>query len=161
MSRVRLLNHARDLILSNSEEAKAASKKAYDIKTSRKLYSPWRGIYTIIEKTNVLIYKLRKKGGRMKIAHINRIKYYDPENSQSDKDTKISHEDDLDAEIQPTPSGRTTRSTTNTLPPPINRYTATVGKDHNTAVANTRQYPIDPSSLWVSNNTPKNNAFKL
>ena len=92
MAKVRLLNHARNLISSNSEEAKAASKKAYDIKTktrkflpgdsillhhpnppkgtSRKLYSPWRGIYTVIEKTNDIVYKLRKKGGRVKIAYI-------------------------------------------------------------------------------------------
>ena len=55
---------------------------------SRKLYTPWRGIYTIVEKRNDLIYKLRKKGGRIKTAPINRIKYYDPENSDSDKDTR-------------------------------------------------------------------------
>ena len=130
VSRVRLLQHARKLISENSDEAKAASKKAYDIKTkarkfapgddlllhypdplkgsSRKLYSPWRGIYTIIEKTNDLIYKLRKKGGRIKTAHINRIKYYDPENSDSDKDTSIRNEEDEESEAQPT--GPTTRS---------------------------------------------------
>ena len=179
MSRVRLLNHARELISSNSEEAKAASKKAYNIKTkawkfkpgdsvllhypdpprgtSRKLYSPWQGIYTIVEKTNDLIYKLRKKGGRMKIAHINRIKYHDPENSQSDKDTHVSHEDDLDAEILPPPTGRTTCSTTNTLPPPIDRYTSAIENSH-MAVADTRQNPVNPPSLWGSNNTPENNA---
>ena len=114
-------------------------------------------MYTIIEKTNDLIYKLKKKGGRIKIAHINRIKYYDPENSQSDKDTLISHEDDLDTEIQTPPTGRTTRSTTNTLPPPIDRYTSAGKKNNNMAVAITRQNPVNPS-LWGCNNTPENNA---
>ena len=93
-SRVLFLQHARKLISDNSDEAKAASKRAYDIKTkarrfapgedvllhfpdppkgiSRKLYIPWRGIYTIIEKTNGLTYKLRKKGSRIKTTHINR-----------------------------------------------------------------------------------------
>ena len=86
--------------------------------TSRKLYTPWRGIYTIVEKTSDLIYKLRKKGGRIKSAHINRIKYYDPENSDSDKDTRISNEEDEEPETQPTqPTGPTTRSRDNTLPP--------------------------------------------
>ena len=73
-SRVQLLQHARQLISANSDEAKAASKRTYDIKTkarkfapgddvllhfpdppkgtSKKLYTPWRGIYTIIEKTS-------------------------------------------------------------------------------------------------------------
>ena len=180
MSRVRLLNRARELISSNSEEAKAASKRAYDIKTkeqqykpgdsvllyypdpskgaSRKPYSPWRGVYTIIEKDNHLIYKLKKKGGRMKIAHINRIKYYDPENSQSDEDTHISHEDDLDAEIQTLPSGRTTRSTTNTLPPPIDRYTSANISDHNMAVAIDRQTPPNTSTLQGDTNANRSDA---
>ena len=158
ISKVRLLNHARELILSNSDEAKAASKKAYDIKTktqrfepgekvllhypnppkgtSRKLYSPWRGIYTVIRRDNDLIYQLRKKGGRLKIAHINRIKYYDPENSKSDKDTHISYEDDEEAETTKLPSVRTTRSNTNNLPPPINRYTSA---NKNLAIAENRQ----------------------
>jgi hypothetical protein len=149
-SRILLLQHARKLISENSDEAKAASKLAYDIKkkarkfapgddvllhfpdppkgTSRKLYTPWRGIYTIVEKTSDLIYKLRKKGGRIKTAHINRIKYYDPENSDSDKDTRISNEEDEESEAQPT--GPTTRSRDNTLPPPINRFAA---------IANTQQ----------------------
>ena len=139
-SRMLLLQHARKLISENSDEAKAASKRAYDIKTkarkfapgddvllhfpdppkgtSRKLCTPWRGIYTIVEKTSDLIYKLRKKGGRIKSAHINRIKYYDPENSDSDKDTRISNEEDEEPETQPTqPTGPTTRSRDNTLPP--------------------------------------------
>merc|ERR1712008_483019 len=40
ISKVRLLNHARELILSNSDEAKAASKKAYDIKTKTQRFEP-------------------------------------------------------------------------------------------------------------------------
>ena len=40
ISRVRLLQHARNLISANSEEAKAASKKAYDIKTKARKFAP-------------------------------------------------------------------------------------------------------------------------
>ena len=79
---------------------------------------------------------MRKKGGRLKIAHINRIKYYDPENSKSDKDTHISYEDDEEAETTKLPSVRTTRSNTNNLPPPINRYTSA---NKNLAIAENRQ----------------------
>ena len=125
--------------------------------TSRKLYSPWRGIYTVMGKDNDLIYKLRKKGGRMKIAHINRIKYYDPENSKSDKDTHISYEDDVDTEIQKLPSVRTTRTTTNNLPPPIDRYTSANRHNQNPAVAITRQKPHNPI-LWKSNDNNANFA---
>ena len=39
VSRVRLLQHARKLISQNSEEAKAASKKAYDIKTKARKFA--------------------------------------------------------------------------------------------------------------------------
>ena len=124
--------------------------------TSRKLYTPWRGIYTIIEKTSDVVYKLRKKGGRVKTANINRIKYYDPENSESDKDTHISNEEDEEPEIQPTQqTGPTTRSRDNTLPPAINRFTATVNRDEAARVA--RQPPMDLTLLWGSNNTPSNN----
>ena len=178
VSRVQLLQHTRTLISGNSDEAKAASKKAYDIKTkahkftpgddvllhypdppkdaSRKLYTPWQGIYTIIEKTNDLIYKLRKKGGRIKTAHINRIKYYDPENSDSDKDTHISNEDDEEVETQP--KGPTTCSRDNTLPPPINRFTALANPRQDEVTETARQPPTDLPSLWGSNNTQSNNA---
>ena len=94
----------------------------------------------------------------MKIAHINRIKYYDPENSQSDEDTHISHEDDLDAEIQTLPSGRTTRSTTNTLPPPIDKYTSANISDHNMAVAIDRQTPPNTSTLQGDTNANRSDA---
>jgi hypothetical protein len=168
------------LISENSDEAKAASKRAYDIKTrarkfspgddvllhfpdpprgtSKKLYTSWKGIYTIVEKTNDIIYKLRKKGGRIKTAHINRIKYYDPENSDSDKDTKISNEEDEDEEPETQTQGPTTRSRDRTLPPPINRYTALTSTQQNNASHIARQPPIDLPSLWGSNNTQSNNA---
>ena len=127
--------------------------------TSRKLYTPWRGIYTIVEKTSDLIYKLRKKGGRIKSAHINRIKYYDPENSDSDKDTRISNEEDEEPETQPTqPTGPTTRSRDNTLPPPINRFTAIVNTQQDEVTQIARQPPMDLTSLWGSDNTQSNNA---
>ena len=177
-SRILLLQHAHKLISENSDEAKAASKRAYDIKTkarkfapgddvllhfpdppkgtSRKLYTPWRGIYTIVEKTSDLIYKLRKKGGRIKTAHINRIKYYDPENSDSDKDTRISNEEDEESEKQPT--GPTTRSRDNTLPPPINRFAAIANTQQDEVTEIARQPPMDLPSLWGSNNTQSNNA---
>ena len=177
-SRILLLQHARKLISENSDEAKAASKRAYDIKTkarkfapgddvllhfpdppkgtSRKLYTPWRGIYTIVEKTSDLIYKLRKKGGRIKTAHINRIKYYDPENSDSDKDTRISNEEDEESEAQPT--GPTTRSRDNTLPPPINSFAAIANTQQDEVTGIARQPPMDLPSLWGSNNTQSNNA---
>ena len=180
-SRVLLLQHARKLISENSDEAKAASKRAYDIKTkarkftpgddvllhfpdppegtSRKLYMPWRGIYTIIEKTSDTNYKLRRKGGRVKTAHINRIKYYDPENSDSDKDTLISNEEDEDPKTQTTQNtGPTTRSRDNTLPPPINRFTAMVNAQQDEVTQIARQPPMDLTSLWGSNNTQSNNA---
>ena len=187
MSRVRLLNCARELISSNSEEAKAASKRAYDTKTKEKRYKPgdsvllhypkplkgnntkphlpWRGIYTIIEKDTDHIYKLKKKGGRTKIAHINQMRYYDLENSQSDKDTQISHKDDLDVEIQTLPMGRTTRSSTNTLPPPIDRYSSANIHGHNTAITNNRQSPPTTPTTQGYNNTTENkirfaNEFK-
>ena len=121
--------------------------------TSRKLYMPWRGIYTIVEKTSDVIYKVKKKGGKAKSVHINRLKYYDPETSDSDKDTYISNEEDE----TPT-TGPTTRSRDNTLPPPINRFSATTSprQDEDTHVA--RQPPTDVFSSWGSNNNPSNDA---
>ena len=124
--------------------------------TSRKLYTPWRGIYTIVEKTNDLIYKLRKKGGRIKTAHINRIKYYDPENSDSDEDTHISNEEDKETEAQPT--GPTTRSRDSTLPPPIDRFAALANTQQDKVTEIARQPPMDLPSLWESSNTQSNNA---
>ena len=118
---------------------------------SRKLYTPWRGIYTIVEKRNDLIYKLRKKGGRIKTAHINRIKYYNPENSDSDKDTHISNEKDEDTEAQP--MGPKTRSRDSTLPPPIDRFAALADTQQDKVTETARQPPTDLPSLWGSSNT--------
>ena len=72
--------------------------------------------------------------------HINRLKFYDPENSNNDKEVHLSNNEDLgthdvtqteDAthtgDTQPareTPEGRTTRSKSKKLPPPIQRFTA-------------------------------------
>jgi hypothetical protein len=83
---------------------------------------------------------VRKKGGRIRDTHINRLKFYDPENSSSDEKVHLSNNEDLgtpdatqteDSEqkgdIQPshgTPEERTTRSKSNKLPPPIQRFTA-------------------------------------
>jgi hypothetical protein len=108
---------------------------------NKKFYSPWRGIYTVIERTSDLTYKVHKKGGRIRDTHINRLKYYDPENSSNDEKVHLSNNEDLgthdttqtdDAtqtgDTQPTretPEGRTTRSRSNKLPPPIQRFTAT------------------------------------
>ena len=110
----------------------------FDIRSNRvnskKFYSPWRGIYQVIERTNPLTYKVCKKGGRIRIVHINRLKFYDPVNSPEDKDVHLSNEEDLgtqneeqteDTTDRPTipspndvPEGRVTRSRTNALPPP-------------------------------------------
>ena len=59
-----------------------------------KFYTPWRGIYTITQKTSKLTYIVRKKGGRNRTAHINRLKFYDPKNSHKDPEVKISLEED-------------------------------------------------------------------
>merc|ERR1712086_143647 len=123
MSEARPLNHARGLILSESDGARAANKGAYDSKTktqrfepgekvilhypsppegtNRKLYPPWKGAYKVIHKFDDLIYKLRKRGGRMETAHIDRIR--------------------------------------DNLPPPIDRYTSA---NQNLAIATNRQKPV-------------------
>ena len=171
-AKVRLLQYARQLVTSNSE-AKAASKRSYDIKTrlrkfkagdqvplylpnpppgtNRKFYSPWRGIYTVIERTSDLTYKVRKKGGRIRVTHINRLKFYDPENSGHDATVHLSNNEDLGTPEQPqtedsnlkeaTPphqdlrEERTTRSKSKKLPPPIQRFTAATNVHYNTVQA--------------------------
>ena len=93
---------------SHFDRTRADKKQIFPTKgTSRKLHSPWRGIYTIVEKTNDVIYKIKKKGGRVKTAHINCIKYYDPENSESDEDTHISNEEDEDTQTDTQSTGPT------------------------------------------------------
>ena len=72
----------------------------------------------------------RKKGGRERKAHVNRLKFYDPKNSHEDPDITISEEDDEEDKQEPVekpsqvpdPNQRITRSKTKNLPPPINRF---------------------------------------
>ena len=113
-----------------------------------KFYTPWRGIYKVIERTSQLTYVLHKKGGRTRRAHVNRLKFFDPLNSLEDPKVHISVDDDekdqMDDDIPPTgqvqdqtaqdpiehhPSTtqintRVTRSKTRSLPSPIDRYSA-------------------------------------
>ena len=83
---------------------------------------------------------MRKKGGRIRDAHINRLKYYDPEDSNDDEEVHLSNNEDLGTHdttqnedatqtgdthpARETPEGRTTRSKSNKLPPPIQRFTS-------------------------------------
>ena len=113
---IRMLQYAQKLCYENDIESKAAVKRAFDIKKkfrqfkikdkvllyipsppvgqNKKFYTPWRGIYEVIEKTSKLTYIVRKKGGRKRGAHINRLKFYDPQNSINDPEVKITVEDD-------------------------------------------------------------------
>jgi hypothetical protein len=97
-------------------DARAASKRSFDVKTSfrrfkegddvllyipsppkgenSKFYTPWRGIYRVIERTSQLTYVVRKKGGRTRRAHVNRLKKFDPLNSMEDPKVHISLDDD-------------------------------------------------------------------
>ena len=59
-----------------------------------KFYTPWRGVYKVVEKTSRLTYIVRKKGGRNRTAHVNRLKFYDPKNSHKDPEVLISIEED-------------------------------------------------------------------
>ena len=73
---------------------------------------------------------VRKKGGRERKAHVNRLKFYDPKNSHEDPEITIMEEDDEedneDSVTKPDPgpdtNQRITRSKTNNLPPPIDRF---------------------------------------
>ena len=111
-----MLQYAQKLCYENDIESKAAIKRAFDVKKkfrqfkikdkvllyipsppvgqNKKFYTPWRGIYEVIEKTSKLTYIVKKKGGRKRIAHINRLKFYDPQNSINDPEVKITVEDD-------------------------------------------------------------------
>ncbi len=141
--RIRMLQYAQKLAYSNDIDSKAAIKKAFDVKAkfrqfkigdevllfipsppvgqNSKFYNPWRGIYSVIQKTSHCTYIVRKKGGRQKKAHVNRLKFYDPINSPTDPTVSITPEDD-EADVQPKISseknsneeytGRITRSRT-------------------------------------------------
>jgi hypothetical protein len=168
--RVRLLQYAQKLCYKNDLDARAASKRCFDVKTkfrkfkiaddvllflpspppghNSKFYTPWRGIYKIIEKTSPLTYVVRKKGGRSRRAHVNRLKFFDPMNSLEDPAVHISIEDDepdiinndnqtSNKEIHqhdqtqqqqqpssPPANQRITRSITNSLPAQISRYSS-------------------------------------
>ena len=155
--RVRLLQYAHKLCHTNDVESKATMKRAFDVKTSfrkfkkgdsvllylpsppvgenKKFYSPWRGIYQIVDRTSDLTYTLRKKGGRLRRAHVNRIKFYDPLNSIEDPEVMVHPDSDepdspqdkpqeskkTDKEDQIIENQRITRSKTNSLPKPIDR----------------------------------------
>ena len=122
--KVRLLQFAQNLVYQNDTAAKAASKRAFDIKSKKaqfkagdqvllhcpspppgsnsKFYRPWRGIYTILEKTSDLTYLVRKKGGRKLKAHVNRLKFFDPINHHEAPEVYLSLEEDEEENDQPT-----------------------------------------------------------
>lgn len=119
--RVRMLQYAQQLCHKNDLDARAASKRSFDVKAkfrsfkinnnvllhipspppghNSKFYTPWRGIYKVIKKTSDWTYLVRKKGGRVRKAHVNRLKFYDPKNSHEDPDIQISVEDDEEDNI--------------------------------------------------------------
>ena len=162
--RINLLQYAQKLCHTNDLDARAATKRAFDVKTkykvfkkddevllylpsppkghNSKFYTPWRGLYKVVEKTSDLTYTVRKKGGRIRRAHVNRLKFYDPKNSHEDPMVQIRGEDDEQDEqetdeqeksinMNTSPSHsktntdqnqRITRSKTHSLPQPISRY---------------------------------------
>ena len=178
--RVRLLQYAQELCLRNDLEARASSKRAFDVKAkfkqfkikdevllympsppkghNSKFYTPWRGIYTVIARTSPLTYIVKKKGGRQRKAHVNRLKFYNPMDSKEDPLVKLSIEDDepdteetvkKDNEDQHRKQhiqdekiyeGRITRSKTNSLPQKIPRFQASAvyGHSYNNS---SHQYP--------------------
>ena len=115
--RIRMLQYAQKLAYSNDLESRAASKRAFDVKTkfrrfkigdevllfipsppvgaNSKFYNPWRGVYSVTQKTSDKTYIVRKKGGRPRKAHVNRLRYYDPINSPIDPEVNITVEDDI------------------------------------------------------------------
>ena len=116
VDRIKLLQYAQKLCYKNDLEARASSKRAFDVKTkfrkfkvkdevllyipsppvgqNSKFYTPWRGVYHIIEKTSKLTYIVAKKGGRKRGAHVNRLKFFNPCDSSEDPEVKITVEDD-------------------------------------------------------------------
>jgi hypothetical protein len=151
--RVRMLQYTQKLCYQNDLSARAASKRAFDVKAkfrsfkigdevllhipsppkghNSKFYTPWRGIYTVTQKTSTGTYLVKKDGQRKaRKAHVNRLKFYDPKNSHEDPAVHISQEDD-EGDVEepatkipciPDPNQRLTRSKTKNLPPPITRY---------------------------------------
>ena len=186
--RIRLLQYAQQLVCDNDYEAKNAMKRAFDVKSKHKqfkigdqvllylpsppqgqnskFYTPWRGIYTVVKSTSKSTYEVRKKGGRIRRAHVNRLKFYDPLNSSDDKSILLSLDEDEIEEPKENektlndlhssqrtavqnPDRRITRSATRSLPPPINRLSAlaVVDNQHWTSPKSTeipKSWPVKP-----------------
>ena len=90
--RVKLLQYSQQLCYKNDLDARAFSKRAFDVKAkfkqfkikdevllylpsppkghNSKFHTPLRGVYTVVEKTSPLTYIVRKKGGRNKRLEI-------------------------------------------------------------------------------------------
>ena len=115
--RLKMLQYTQRLCYQNDLSARAASKRAFDVKAkfksfkigdevllhipappkghNSKFYTPWRGIYIVTQKTSQGTYLVKKNGqGKARKAHVNRLKFYDPKNSREDPAVKISDEDD-------------------------------------------------------------------
>ena len=159
--RIKLLQYAQQLCHKNDLDARAATKRSFDTKSkfksfkkddevllylpsppighNSKFYTPWRGLYKVVQKTSDLTYTVRKKGGRIRRAHVNRLKFYDPKNSHEDPTVQISIEDDENndqdnivistpipnhSSPKINPNQRITRSKTHNLPPTISRYSS-------------------------------------
>ena len=177
-------------------EARASSKRAFDVKAkfkqfkvhdqvllylpsppkghNKKFYTPWKGIYHVIEKTSPLTYIVRKKGGRKRRAHVNRLKFYNPMDSQEDPLVDISIEDDEQETEDKTQhiqvnhhqnphnqspkkdpnditnySGRLTRSKTNSLPQQLPRFQSSATYQSINTIPN-HQYPWAHNQLQQS-----------
>ena len=166
-------------------DARASSKRAFDAKAkfkqikikvllylpsppkghNSKFYTPWRGIYHVIEITSPLTYIVRRKGGRKRKAHVNRLKFYNPMDSREDLLVKISieyNEQDTNEDIQYVPDddpqnddnannnqhyqGRITRSKTNSQPQQISRFSSSI-THHPLINYSSNQYPWASSEL--------------
>ena len=115
--RLKMLQYTQRLCYQNDLSARAASKRAFDVKAkfrsfkigdevllhipsppkghNSKFYTPWRGIYIVTQKTSQGTYLVKKNGqGKARKAHVNRLKFYDPKNSREDPAVRISDEDD-------------------------------------------------------------------
>ena len=99
-------------------------RRKFGEQTSRILEFKPEGLdFYIIERTSNNTYIVRKKGGRTRKAHVNRLRYYDPTNSPNDPQVQITVEDDVEEIEQNKPSikqdkfyeGRITRSRTKDL----------------------------------------------
>ena len=79
-------------------------------------YTPWKGIYKVVQKTSNLTYTIKKKGGEIINAPADRLKFYDKKNSHKDPTVEISMKDDVTNEqLKIDPNQRLTRSKTRTI----------------------------------------------